>query len=401
MGGRQREQLSNLWSRRVRGRVGRFPRHQVIDQFSSSGAIPDRISPYGWGVARRQGVLGLSDLRRLDPLAQPDRFRRVVQGYRVLRESSLPLQSHDELLILCAQACGTPLADDMWSFESHSEEWQQETYRQWSTAIDGFRLEPYWNTFGRPSVSVVVATCRPHNLELWTTLVASQTQRPLQVVAALHGNSWSATHHDRLRAVLGPAGIDVVIVTVDESAVLGEVLQAGCDRADGDVIVKWDDDDLYSTGHVVDLLRARHYSGATLVGKACDFVYVQNADTTVRRIQTPRELFSPTLAGGTLAIGRHDLRSVGGWDALRRDEDMALIDKVRRQGGTSYRMVGYGYLMIRRSRPGAHTWSADDSVFLSARNPRRPGLDASWAMIDQPADVIARAARDVDDGLRN
>jgi hypothetical protein len=86
---------------------------------------------------------------------------------------------------------------------------------------------------------------------------------------------------------------------------------------------------------------------------------------------------------------------------LRRDEDMALIDKVRRQGGTSYRTVGYGYLMIRRSRPGAHTWSADDSVFLSARNPRRPGLDASWAMIDQPADVIARAARDVDDGLRN
>jgi len=373
----------------------------VIDRLSSSGAIPDRISPYGWEVARRQGVLGLSDLRRLDPLAQPDRFRRVVQGYRVLGESSCPLDSHDELLIRCAQACGTPLVNDTWSFESHSEEWQQEAYRQWSTAIDNYRLEPYWNTFGRPSVSVVVATCRPDNLELWTALVASQTYRPLQVVAALHGNSWSATHCDRLRAVLGSAGIDVVIVTVDESAVLGEVLQAGCDRADGDVIVKWDDDDLYSTGHVVDLLRARHYSGATLVGKACDFVYVQNADTTVRRIQTPRELFSPTLAGGTLAIGRHDLRSVGGWDALRRDEDMALIDKVRRQGGTSYRTVGYGYLMIRCSRPGAHTWSADDSVFLSARNPRRPGLDASWAMIDQPADVIARAVRDVDDGLRN
>ena len=54
-------------------------------------------------------------------------------------------------------------------------------------------------------------------------------------------------------------------------------------RAQGTLLAKVDDDDTYGTEHIWDLVLARHYSGATLVGKGTEFVYLETLDTTVRR----------------------------------------------------------------------------------------------------------------------
>ncbi|MDA3025762.1 MAG: hypothetical protein O3B23_09720 [Actinomycetota bacterium] len=340
-------------------------------------------------MSRRDGSIDLTELRRLDPIKKPDRFRRVLQSQWAVNPTG-ESEPDDGMLLRCAQAVGTPVLDH--SIDDR-EVWNGEAFRQWSTTFDRHRLELFWQVTRRPVVTITVPTRRPECVEIWAPIIALQTHRPLQVVAALHGRRWTSSDEDRIRATLVPAGIDVVIVRVDESKVLGEVLQAASDRAEGDVLVKWDDDDLYSTTHVVDLLRARHYSGATIVGKAGDFYYVEGADTTVRRLQAPREIFSPTLAGSTLTIGRDDLRDVGGWDALAHREDAALINKVRGSGGTSYRTVGFGFLVVRRADPVAHTWNPGDEVFLAPGNPRRPGLATDWAMIDLPDEIIERAVR--------
>ena len=379
----------------MRHRVGRFPGANGVTQWESQdGQIPDLISPYGWEVARRSGVIDFSYLRRLDPGGRPDDFRRRVQGCWAVIESP-ELCVGDDLLLRCASSVGTPVVprEKVAGLVGDVEGWRRESFNQWSTTFDQYRLEPYWVDVGRPSVSIALATRRPECVDTWAPIIAAQSFRPLQVVAALHGSQWTGADEERIRSLLGLAGIDVVIVRVDETKVLGEVLQAATARAEGDVLVKWDDDDLYSTTHILDLLRARHYSGATIVGKGGDFVFVAGSNITVRRMQTPQEIFSPTMAGGTLAIGRDDLQEVGGWSEQPRGVDAAVIDRIRRAGGTTYRTVGFGYLMIRRSDPTAHTWNPGDDVFLAAGNPRRPGLDADWAMIDAPREIIERVVR--------
>jgi hypothetical protein len=279
--------------------------------------------------------------------------------------------------------------------------WERESFRQWSSAIDRFRLEPYWAKAGRPQVSITIPTRRPENLDLWTSIVASQTYRPLQVVAGLHGSHWTFGQQERIRRQLTEAEVDVELVELGDDAVLGEVLNALTARADGKILIKWDDDDLYSTTHVMDLLRARHYSGATVVGKAAEFIYLQGPDVTVRRQQAPWEIFSPTIAGSTLTMARADLLSVGGWDALPTREDASLIGKIRRAGGSSYRTAGFGFLVVRGVASGGHTWDLDTDQMVRAAVATKTGIGIDWAMIDLPDDVIRRVSRSASGEPRN
>jgi hypothetical protein len=51
----------------------------------------------------------------------------------------------------------------------------------------------------------------------------------------------------------------------------------------GALISKWDDDDWYGSEHLLDLVTALEYSGADLVGKAAERIYLAKHGMTVRR----------------------------------------------------------------------------------------------------------------------
>lgn len=383
------ERWSNGWSRRVRRRAGRFPQARVVERLAAGGDnLPDRISPYGWDIARRSGPLELAELRRLDPRRHPERFRRVVQGRRVVVRSP-DERADDESLVRCAQAVGTPVvsASEVGRLTADLEAWQHESFRQWSIALDRYRLEPYWRALGRPSVSITIASHRPQFVARWLPQIARQTHTRLQVVAALHADGFTEADRDLVRRTLGERGIDVVIVDAPPSLSLGATLDLARQRADGDVILKWDDDDLYSSNHVVDLLRARHYSGAPLVGKACDFVYLGSRDMTVRRHQADRESFSPTLSGNTLMIDRDALDAVGGWTDVSLGEDASLIARVRRAGGRTYRTAGFGMIAVRHANAAQHTWNLDEAALVDGAVHTWPGLALDAALVDVPVDV--------------
>ncbi|MEZ5166408.1 MAG: sulfotransferase [Acidimicrobiales bacterium] len=244
---------------------------------------------------------------------------------------------------------------------------------------------------GRPglrtsSVSVTVATNRPSTVAHWARLLAGQDHPDFEVIAALHGDGFSPPDEDLARRHLGDR---LTIVRADARATLGDALNAAADRARGDAIVKWDDDDLYDTAHLRDLMRARAYSG-DLVGKAAEFVYLGGADVTVRRIKNSTESSSPTIGGPTLTIGRDDLRELGGWRRFAAASDSLLIDDVRASGGSVYRTSGLGFVMVRAgSAAHAHTWSADDAYFLRAAVDQRPGLDLAFAAVRCAPEVAA------------
>lgn len=226
------------------------------------------------------------------------------------------------------------------------------------------------------SVSVLLATNRPEQLIDAANRFAAFTYPNRELVVGLHGQRFPDDAAQRLRET---SDQPITVLRIDSERNLGQVLNELTSAASGDVISKMDDDDLYSQTHLEDLLNAMRYSSATLVGKGSEFVYLEEIDTTIRRLPNGAESRSRSIGGGTLMIARDDLRSLGGWQQAPRAVDQRLMDDVVAAGGRIHRTHGYGFVLMRGV--DGHTWSSDVDYFLRQAVRQWPGLATEEAGI--------------------
>lgn len=151
--------------------------------------------------------------------------------------------------------------------------------------------------------------------------------------------------------------------------------------ASGEIVAKIDDDDLYGPDHLWDLVLAAEYSGAALVGKVSEYVYLTETGRMVRRFVgfgerhiDPERL---SVAGGAVAVRREALDAIGGWRAMGVGEDKALAQDIATDGGSVYRTHGAGYVLVRHG--AGHTWETDDSYFLEQAHETCEGCDLQFA----------------------
>ncbi len=287
------------------------------------------INPIGFDADASEPVVALSTLDLSRGVTEElVRSLRSALGVRIDTEL-------DEAARLALSAAGVPL--DLETIDRAARE--ERSIVAWRAAIDSIVPPPT-----QPSVSIVMATKRPEMLE--HALAQVRQQRGVE----------------RLELVLAPHGFDpgdvpnATVVPQPESEVFGDVLNAAVSVASGDVVVKMDDDDWYAPDFVADLLRARAYSGADLVGTADEFYYLADRDLTVQR-RHPGEFYTQWVAGGTLMLDRSLLAEVGGFAPVPRHVDRHLLDALLAVGAVIYRMHGLGYV-LRRTAEG-HTYDAD------------------------------------------
>jgi len=316
---------------------------------------------------RRDWTRGLVDL---DPAwtATPGLVDslRDAQGVRIAAGA-------DERVVAALAMSGVPLVgsddeidlDDPLRREEHSVRQRRAALTEHSTVAwrqrladrAGVRAAAY------PSVSVLLPTRRPALLDFALRQVAKQraTLPGAEVELVLAGHGFAADPAE-VRRVLGD--LPHTILGLPADTVFGDVLRAATDAAGGDVVLKMDDDDWYGPDVVTDLLLARRYSRAELVGMPAEMVYLEPIRTTVRR-RGPSENYGDVVAGGTMMIDRSLLREIGGFASVPRHVDARLLDAVSAAGGGVYRAHGLGYLLRRTS--AGHTWDPGLGYFLSRR----------------------------------
>ncbi|MEV7228864.1 glycosyltransferase [Polymorphospora sp. NPDC051019] len=282
-------------------------------------------------------------------------------------------------------ACRSVLADELADLitaplpgRAESElEWEVRTVRQRRAALrqhaTPFALPKIVSaTFpalpALPSVSALLVTKRLEHLPTVIAALEAQTYPNLEIVLCTHGIELPAEYKARLARSHRP--IETLAVPAEHG--FGEAIGAATAHARGSLVTKIDDDDTYGPEHVWDLVLARHYSGATMVGKGAEFVHLETLDMTVRREAGQVEAFAAVVAGGTMLISRGDLEQVGGWRPVPRSIDRGLIDRVRRAGGLVYRTHPLGYVYHRRS--GGHTWDPGLEYFLRGNGMQWSGL---------------------------
>lgn len=242
------------------------------------------------------------------------------------------------------------------------------------------------NAAGLPTVSILLATRRPALLPDALAAAARQTYPKLELSLALHG---AAEAFARVEGYIKEMPFPVRVTRTPADATLGAALNAAVAASAGALVTKMDDDDCYGPEHVWDLALAREYSGAALVGKGVEFVYLAASGQTLHCRSGRGEAYrASSLAGGTLLISCRDLARVGGWRDAPRGVDTALVNAVLRRGGGVYRTHGAGYILVRHGH--GHTWPESEARFLAKADRVIPGwAPAAAGLPDAPLPSVA------------
>ncbi len=239
-------------------------------------------------------------------------------------------------------------------------------------------------------VSVLLATRRPDLVGHALRQVGRQRGAEIGLVLATHGFEADPTV---VRAFTAETGITVQTFAAPPEETFGRLLNAAAARADGDVLLKMDDDDWYGPDFVADLLLARDYTGADVVGCPPEFMFVEPLWVTVRR-RDATEQYRPVVAGGTMMVSRDAFGAVGGFRDTRKYVDANLFRAVRAAGGTIYRSHGLNYLLRRQA--GGHTWEPGLGYFVSRGRSWQQwrGFRPSPLLELEPTDRPARTTRE-------
>jgi len=233
----------------------------------------------------------------------------------------------------------------------------------------------------RPTVSILLATRRPGAIvEAVGRAAQLRSAADHELIVGLHGDGFDTELDSQLRAIWPGA---CSILRLPATLPLGGMLNQLTQHADGQLLTKWDDDDWYGPDHVDDLVLAWDESGAQVVGKFAEFVYLGGSDLTIRRHSPPAEGRSDLLAGGTLLTSAEWLRQLGGWEPVPRRVDQLLLRATRANGGVAYRTHGYQYVLHRSHEVAEHTWRADEEYFVNAAAQSWPGLRLDEADIPE------------------
>ncbi|WP_141781306.1 glycosyltransferase family 2 protein [Nocardioides albertanoniae] len=208
-----------------------------------------------------------------------------------------------------------------------------------------------------PTVSAVLSTMRPDRVAAVIEALAAQRYPHLEIIVALHGAEGALP--PRLEQVIAAAG---AVVTVHEKEKpFGEVLADAARTASGDLVVKIDDDDVYGPQVISDLVLAHLYSGADMVGKTTEYLYLEALDHTVHRTFAT-EAYHYQIAGGAMMLSTALLNEIGGWRPTPNSTDRSVLIRAGNAGAIGYRTNGLGYVYIRHA--DGHTWRRDDSSLV-------------------------------------
>ncbi|WP_157036438.1 glycosyltransferase [Streptomonospora alba] len=366
------------------GRLAVTVGREVVARLPASGAVTE-AEP-----ARLRGLRAVSVdwSGHSGPLAA----MRAVAG---LAAAGVPLCTEEEapgwaaplgseLLALLASTTAEDLADRLVR-ERHSIALRR-------CALRAHSVSARWRALGErsgaapapePRVSVLLCTRRPELVGFALEQIGRQRGVELEAVLALHGFGTEAPGVAGAVERFAAGGREITVCEADRGEVFGSLLNRAAARARGELLAKWDDDDFYGPHHLADLLLARSYASADVVGCGPEFVYLEEIDRTVWR-PGESERAAPFVSGGSLLTDRVVLEECGGFRPLPRAVDTQLLLAVGAAGGRVYRTHAHNYLVRRRS--SGHTWVEHDGSFLRDSLRQWPGRRPAGLAEHEPTD---------------
>ncbi|NYI66469.1 glycosyltransferase family protein [Spelaeicoccus albus] len=212
------------------------------------------------------------------------------------------------------------------------------------------------------SVSALVSTIRPHQIDHVLHTVAAQRGIDVELVLLTHGFEPDAAH---LHAKANELGIEkLTLLSAGRDVPLGDCLNRLVKAAGGDLVAKIDDDDLYGPDYLADQANALMYSGADVVGKQAHYMHLADSGATILRFAEREHRMTDFVMGPTLVTAREHALSVP-FASQSLGEDSQFLRDTADAGGTIYSSDRFNFVQWRGGSAGDHTWDQTDDKLLA------------------------------------
>lgn len=230
----------------------------------------------------------------------------------------------------------------------------------------------------RRTVSALVSTNRPSQLEHIVGEVAKQRDVDVELVLLTHGFEYDRRSFSELCARLGVG--DWRLLNAPASQPLGRCLNELVSAADGELVAKMDDDDEYAPYYLLDQVHTHQFSGATVVGKHAHYMHLEASNMTILRFPEHEHRYVEFVSGPTILTERATLVDVP-FPEVPRGEDSGFLRAIRARGGRIYSGDRFNFVQRRRASSSSHTWAVSDAELLANSDVVAAGFARDHVMI--------------------
>lgn len=243
--------------------------------------------------------------------------------------------------------------------------WNSHTYRHRSEQVVRSVVPALAQQPSRPTVSALVSTIRPHQIEHVFRTISSQIDVEVELVLLTHGFTLTQTQLALMKEKYGV--YNVTMLTAARERSLGECLNDCVKAAGGEVLTKMDDDDYYAPHYLGDQLHALDFSGASVVGKQAHYMHLAEQESTILRFSDREHKWTRTVMGPTI-MARNEVFLLNPFSDVRSGEDSRFLESVLNSSGTIYSSDRFNYCQQRSGVD--HTWLVSDMSLIAGSDLR-------------------------------
>ena len=226
-----------------------------------------------------------------------------------------------------------------------------------------------------PLVSIIVASCRPINVQRTVENVTSQNHANLEIIYVVTPN-FSVEDREKLLSVTSISKNikNAQVLIYGNDVTLGRCLNQAIKISSGKYIAKFDDDNFYFAYYVSDMLIPFSFGDYAVVGKEGYYCYLGGVDKLIWRYPERRHRTTQFVAGDAMIIKREIFEATA-FPEKRVGEDTKLLKDIVALGGKIYSTDHFNFIKYRGADQSQHTWLVEEEKLMKGSIIVKDGLD--------------------------